>query len=197
MKPLRHLWIKYLLALTMSATPLANAQARYTATRPGDLQAGGSVDLVNSKYLPWDTDGNSAPLSDLSRNVRSIGGGAYVAFDFKEHWGAEFNFHHVNASNDSSKQTTFELGGRYILTHKFRFAPYARASFGRGLYGYPNNLATLGYNLYGFAGGTDYNLSRSFNLRLEYEYQSWMSVPVHNPQPQVVTIGIAYHFHDR
>lgn len=171
----------------------AHAQADYTATRLADIQAGASFNFARSNYLPWDTQGNPAPLSDLTRKSNLMGAGAYATFDFRPHLGAEFNFRHLGNGTDG-KQTTYEIGGRYVVTRKFRFLPYGRASYGRGVYGYPRNSATLSFNLYGLGGGIDYNLSPRINLRVDYEWQSWLNVPLRNPSPQIVTIGVAYHF---
>lgn len=165
------------------------------ATAAGVLQIGGTASFAKSNYLPYDTDGNPAPLSDLTRQIRSSGFGAYATFDFREHLGVAIDLDRLNATDDTSKQTAFEGGLRYMFFHHAGFTPYVRASFGRGLYDYTGNAASIGYNLYGLAGGTDFRLSHSFNLRAEYEYQSWLNVPLRNPQPQIVKLGIAYRFH--
>ncbi|MDE1175826.1 MAG: outer membrane beta-barrel protein [Edaphobacter sp.] len=170
-------------------------QAEYTAIQKLDLQAGGSFSIGRSNYLPWDTQGNPAPLSDLTRKVNLLGGGAYLAADFRPHIGVEFNFHHLNGSGNGGKQTTYEVGGRYILTRRYRFIPYGRVSYGRGVYDYPSGSATLSFNLMGIGGGLDYHLSRSINLRADYEWQKWINVPLRTPNPQALTIGVAYHFH--
>lgn len=183
------------LLLTLVAS--GRAQATYTASRAGDLQVGGNVVFATSHYLPVDTQGDPAPLSDLSRQVHLVGGGVYTSFDLRHHIGAELDLMHLGATDDTSKQTSLEVAGRYILFRSFQVVPYLRAGFGHGWYGYPQNLATVGYNLYGLGGGLDYHLTHSFNVRAAYEYQSWLEVPLKNPQPQVLTIGLAYRFHER
>lgn len=175
----------------------ARAQASYTASRAGDLQVGGNVALGISHYLPFDTQGDPAPLSDLTRQVHLRGGGAYATFDVRHHAGLELDFQRLGATDDTSAQTSVEAAGRYILFRGFHMVPYVRAGFGHGWYTYPEKVATLGYNLYGLGGGVDYHLSHSINLRAAYEYQSWLGVPLKNPQPQVFSVGVAYHFHER
>ncbi|SEG16458.1 Opacity protein [Bryocella elongata] len=192
-KPLRE--CLRLAAFALSVVPIAaRGQASPTAAAPGTLQLGGSAVLVHSNYLPWDTDGNPAPLSDLTRTVRSLGFGVYGNYDFNGHLGIALDFARVAASNDTSTQTSFEGGLRYKLFERGRFTPYARGSFGRGVYGYSNNVASVGYNLYGLAGGVDYRFTHYLNLRAEYEYQGWMNVPLRNPEPQMFKLGVAYRF---
>lgn len=180
---------------SFAASPSVRAQAAYPATRAADLQAGGFFSFGRSNYLPSDTQGNPAPLSDLTRTLNLRGGGAYAALDFSSHLGAEFDFRHVGAAGQGNTQTTYELGARYSLFQKRRFHPFVRLSYGRGTYVYDDKVATLSFNLIGVSGGTDFALSRAFNLRAEYEWQDWLSVPLRKPSPQVVSLGIAYHFH--
>lgn len=150
-----------------------------------------------SHYLPVDTQGNPAPLSDLTRQVHLLGGGVYGSFDVRHHIGVELDFSRLSAKDDTSAQTTVQGGARYILFRGVRVVPYLSAGFGHGWYRYPQGLATIGYNLYGLGGGVDTHLTRSFNMRAAYQYQSWLGVPLKDPQPQVVSIGLAYHFHER
>lgn len=182
------------LAFSFSSKAL-HGQAIPTASRTFDLQAGGSFVVGRSKYLSWDTQGNAAPLSDTTRMLNILGGGAYATLDVTPHIGAEIDVRHVQALGDTSKQTTYEIGGRYILTHRFAVLPYARAAYGRGTYHYSQDAANLSFNLFGVAGGVDWHVLPAFTVRAEYEYQSWMGVPMRNPSPNLVTLGIAYHFH--
>lgn len=190
---------RHLLSASLLLAPVTSghAQALYTASRAGDLQFGGNFSFAASHYLPVDTQGSPAPLSDLTRQVHLRGGGAYTSFDMRHHVGVELDFLRLGATDDTSTQTSFEAAGRYILFRGFHTVPYLRAGFGHGWYGYPQNLATVGYNLYGLGGGLDYHLTHSFNVRAAYEYQSWLGVPLKNPQPQVVSVGLAYRFHER
>jgi hypothetical protein len=41
----------------------------------------------------------------------------------------------------------------------------------------------------------DYRLTRSVNLRVEYEFQKWFGFPPNDLTPQVLGIGAAYRFH--
>lgn len=163
---------------------VCSAQAAYTASRAGDLQVGGQVVFAQSQYE--------------FQSIRLTGGGLYASFDWREHLGAEIDFRHAKGNNDDDTyERTYEVGARYIVLHKFGLAPYVKALYGRGVYNYPYNVANLAFNLYSLGAGTDFRLSRSLNLRADYEHQSWWNVPLQNPQPNLISVGVAYHFHER
>lgn len=196
MKPFNHfVWRVLLLSLPILSPIAMHPQAQPTAYRSLDVQAGGSFVLGRSNYLPWDTDAQSAPLSDLTRTVKSMGGGVYVAADFMPHFGAELNIRHLAGSDNGGSQTSYELGGRYLFLRRESFNAYSRVSYGRGVYSYPSNVATLSFNLFSAAGGVDYHLNQAINIRAEYEWQHWLSVPLRDPAPQTLSIGVAYRFH--
>jgi hypothetical protein len=158
----------------------ARAQSLPTASRVGDLQIGGGFVFARSGY-------NFTP-------IHLIGGAAYTTFDWNRHLGAEFNFHRIGATENSTiHETTFEIGPRVYLT-RGRLKPYAKVMYGRGVYNFSNNVANVAYNVYTFGGGSDYSLFRALNVRADYEYQNWAGFPLGTLHPSVVSIGIAYHF---
>jgi opacity protein-like surface antigen len=160
----------------------APAQTRETASRIGDLQIGGGFVFSTSDY-------NFTP-------IHLIGAAGYTTFDKRNHWGGEFDFHHNRSSTDSTVyERTYEIGPR-IFTARGPFIPYAKVMYGRGVYNFHNNVANVAYNIYTFGGGADFQLRRSLNLRADYEYQSWMGFPLGTLHPNVITIGVAYHFHE-
>jgi hypothetical protein len=159
----------------------ARAQSGPTASRPGDLQIGGGLSLGTSSY-----NFNKSKLT---------GGAVYATFDQHDHWGLETNFRQTSPSDDSTVyERTFQIGPRLYATDG-RFKPYAKFLVGRGVYNFSGNDANIAYNIYTFGGGADYSLTRSFNLRIDYERQSWLGFPIQNLQPNLVTIGLALHFH--
>jgi opacity protein-like surface antigen len=168
--------------VTCWAPRFAPAQSIPTATRLGDLQVGGGFVFARSAF-------NATP-------IHLIGGGAYTTFSLRNHWGAEFDFHHTRSSADSTiYERTYEIGPRVFLT-RGRLVPYAKVMYGRGVYNFSNNVANVAYNIYTFGAGADYQLTRSINLRGDYEYQSWAGFPLGTLHPSVITIGVAYHFHE-
>jgi opacity protein-like surface antigen len=174
------------LLLAAFAPPSAQAQSgRYampTATRAGDLQLGGAVALGNSTY-----NFNTSQL---------IGGAFYTTFDIRSHWGAEFNFRQTKPTSDSTVyERTYEIGPRvYVL--KGDFAPYAKVMYGRGVYNFSNSVANIAYNIYTVGGGADFRVTRSINVRADYEYQTWPGFPLAALHPNIVTLGVAFHFHE-
>jgi hypothetical protein len=160
----------------------AHAQTRETASRVGDLQIGGGFVFSTSDY-------NFTP-------IHLIGGAAYTTFDWRTHYGAEFDFRHNRSTADTTVyERTYEIGPRAYLT-RGSFEPYAKVLFGRGVYNFRNGIANVAYNMYTFGGGADFHVRRSLNVRADYEYQSWIGFPLGTLHPNVITIGVAYHFHE-
>jgi hypothetical protein len=163
----------------------AHAQAEPTAARSGDLQIGATFPDGDSDYAP----------------ERFRGYGIYTSFDFRNHAGLEAEFHQLsgNTSSQGVYERTYEVGPRFILRHGRRMQPYLKPMFGRGVFNFPsvgNGLhANLAYNIVAAAVGVDYRLSRSITLRAAFEYQDWMSFPPHGLTPQILALGVAYHFH--
>ncbi|WP_139285224.1 porin family protein [Terriglobus roseus] len=155
-----------------------------TASRSADLQIGGSYTGASAGY----------DSSFFYGPERLYGYGGYASLDFKYHYGVEVNIRQLNSSaSDHVYERTYEFGGRYVR-HYGRFAPYARVSYGRGVFNFRNDAANLAYNLYAFAGGVDVNVVPSINVRGDFDYQKWMGFPA-GLSPKVVSVGVAYHFH--
>ncbi len=164
-------------ALLVSCT-LAGAQAVPTASRRADLQVG---------------IGFSGAHSDYSIGT-SKGIAGYATLDLTNHYGAEFVVHQVNSpAGDQSYERTYELGGRYFRTYG-RFSPYVKAMYGRGVFNFPFTSANLAYNLFAGGAGADLHVLPYLNVRADYEYQTWLGFPPTGLTPQVVTLGVAYHF---
>jgi hypothetical protein len=170
-----------LLALASLCAPaLLTAQSMPTASRAGDLQLGVGFVFAHSNY-------NFTP-------IHLLGGAGYIDFATRPHWGGEFNFHQVKSSSDSTVyQRTYEIGPR-IFVHRGRFVPYAKLLYGRGVYNFHNDVANVAYNMVTGGGGIDYALRPAINLRADYEYQTWMGFPITNLHPNLVTLGVAFHY---
>jgi hypothetical protein len=176
-------------ALVAFCTPAINLQAQKyfpTATKRADLEVGGGYSLSSPDY----------------GNVRFQGITGYAALDVSPHFGVEFDIHQVNTTgNDSVYERTYELGPRYVR-HYGRFNPYIRASYGRGVFNYPNNNGNVAYNIFAGALGVDVRVKHHLFVRAEYEGQYWLhfvgnvsaSGQAKSLQPDVTTFGAAYHF---
>ena len=163
-----------------SLSAVGSAQSMPTATRAGDLQIGAGFAFARSGY-------NFTPIHLFGENF-------YATFDLRNHWGVEADFHNVTADK-SVYERTYEIGPRFFLS-RGGVTPYAKVMFGRGVYNFPNSVANVAYNIYTFGGGIDLHITRSINVRGDYEYQNWAGFPLGTLHPSVGTIGVAYHFHD-
>jgi Outer membrane protein beta-barrel domain len=165
----------------------ARAQSLPTADRAGDFQVGGGIVFGKSTY-----NFNSSNL---------VGGSIYSSFDFGNHqlgghWGVEANFRNSKPTSDSTVyERTYEIGPRYYFTAG-RLVPYGKFMVGRGVYNYPNSAANVAYNLIAGGVGADFRIRRSINVRAEYELQNWFGFPLQSLRPGLVTVGVAYHFHE-
>ena len=167
--------------LVASSCCAAHAQAKYTATRAGDLQLGAGYTNASSDYVPNRISGYSG----------------YMTFDFTEHFGFEFDFHQANDPKSPVYERSYEWGGRYLRHYGHdRYRPYARAMYGRGVFNFPFNAANLAYNMIVGAVGMDIEVHRRINVRAEFEYQDWLSGPgiTNGLKPMLINVGVAYHF---
>ena len=129
-------------------------------------------------------------------SLQVIGGTVYSSFDIKRHLGVEVDFHQAKASGGLDVyERTYEVGGRYHW-NTGPMVPYGKVMVGRGVFNYPNDVANIAYNVVTAGGGADFHVLRSLNVRADYEYQTWFGFPLADLHPSLVTIGVAYHFHE-
>jgi hypothetical protein len=168
------------------AIPAAHGQALVTASRIGELQAGGGFSLGRPDY-------------DFG-NIK--GGTFYASYDIRPHWGVEVDFHQLNASDSVLYERTYEVGGRYLTRSFGRMHPYAKGMYGRGVLNIPAPnqphvvAANLAYNLFSGGAGVDFNVRPWLNARVDVEYQHWLSGTLlpNGLTPLVGTVGVAYRF---
>ncbi len=162
----------------LGAAPGLFAQARTTASRQADAQVGVAYTLAHPGYVQQTFQGFAA----------------YADLDLTLHLGAEAEFHQANSTNgDRSYQRTYELGARYFRTYG-SFVPYAKALIGRGDYIYPTGQTGVAYNFFAAGAGADLKLSGHIHVRGDYEFQRWSTFQNGSVNPQLVSIGVAYHF---
>lgn len=181
-----------------AAAVAACAQAGPTASRAADVQLGVTFASANSNY--------TQDVYNLTQPVGSDqwkGFGAYADIDFRYHFGAEFDYHHVTGSDAILSESTYEAGLRYLFPVR-RFVPYGKVMIGRGIFnfaaqdanGKSYEIANLGYTTETFGGGLDLKLTPGLHIRaFDYEYQHWNNFPPKSLSPQVISFGVAYHFH--
>jgi opacity protein-like surface antigen len=165
-------------ALLLACSSILHAQANPTAARAGDLQIGVGYTIARPDYGQQNFQGLTA----------------YADFDLRSHLGLEAEFHQVSTtSSNQSYQRTYEVGGRYFRAYG-PLVPYVKAMVGRGDFNYPFGYTDLAYNLFAAGLGADYRIRPSLSLRGEYEMQRWSGFTNGGLNPQLVTLGLAYHF---
>jgi len=150
------------------------------------LQIGGGVTVADPDYSP----------------SHFIGLAIYSDFDFREHLGVEADFHQISGDpNDDLYERTYEIGARYLRRYGI-FTPYFKFMVGRGVFNFPlpagapagSQHPNLAYNIYAPGLGVDFRILSYLNGRVDYEYQEWPGFPPHGLQPNLITLGVAYHF---
>jgi hypothetical protein len=166
------------LSFFLGSASVLYGQARPTASRAADLQIGIGYSLADPDYPP--------------RTFQGVA--AYADLDLRPHLGLEAEFHQVNNTGSyPSFQRTYEIGARYHREWG-PLLPYVKAMIGRGQLEYPYAEAIGAYNMFAGGVGTDVQFGPWFRVRAEYEFQKWSSFPNGGLTPQIVTIGVAYHF---
>jgi hypothetical protein len=176
------------MAVLLGVGTWTHAQATPTAEKAADVQVGATYSYVSSDYTSeaWH------------------GYGFYADVDFRYHFGVEFAFHQSSGPDPILYERTYELGGRYVYPLHDRFLPYAKGMLGRGVFnfegrnssGQPVQVANLAYNTQSVGGGLDWRVTQGINVRVvDYEYQFWNGFPPHGLNPNLLSFGVAYHFH--
>lgn len=185
-------------AIALAAASL-HGQAVATASRLADLQVGATFSAASPDY--------TASIYNLAQPTKGElnwhGYGAYADLGLRYHLGLEFAFHQLSGPDPVLYERTFEIGGRYLIPIR-RFEPYGKAMIGRGVFnfaainasGQSEQIANLGYNTQALGGGLDLRLLPGLNIRVvDYEYQKWDNFPPNKLNPQILSFGVAYHFH--
>lgn len=153
-------------------------QAVPTASRAADVQVGAGYAADRPGYVQQTFQGFAA----------------YATVDLNLHLGAEADFRQADSTNgDRSYQRIYEIGGRYFRTYG-PLVPFVKAMVGRGDYIYPTGQNGVAYNLFAGGAGVDVKLGMYLRLRGEYEFQKWTGFQNGGITPQLITLGVAYHF---
>jgi opacity protein-like surface antigen len=98
------------------------------------------------------------------------------------------------------RQDTAGGGLIYSWRHYRNFHPYAKYLISYGSYDFsPVPVGTSYYShdtrtLWAPGAGFEYRVYRAFWARGDYEYQTWQTLLGKTPNPQGVTVGVAYSF---
>jgi hypothetical protein len=195
----------WLLLLLIPSVVWAQSPRSATGGEAG-LWAGGELSAFNPD---WGCTSNS-PFSCGSNQLV----GLTALFDFNAHarWGAEGEARWLHWHGGGQVQSDYLLGPRYRLLQYHRLNGWAKLELGGAWIttpGYPNMPGSLkgSYFVYAPGGTLDYDLSRRFAIRGDYEYQFWPSfvgpsgvvngqLVQHNSglTPNGFSVGVAYKF---
>lgn len=184
-------WQKFVLLLVVGVSvPQAHAQASATAERRLDVQIGGMFSIAN----PGVASGESVRYGRWDCKGAAI----YLTIDPMRHYGFETSVREVYDGTSGLHERTYQAGPR-IFRRFGSVVPYGKLMYGRGVLNYPRRLGNLAFNEGVVGGGVDWALSSALHVRGDYEYQRWFgfsNIVKGFPgqlDPQVVSIGIAYH----
>ena len=136
---------------------------------------------------------------DYSPVNRLEGLGAYADWSLNTNLAVEgeMRFLHFN-SNGGAYQDHYLIGPKLSTNRWARFKPYAKFLVGMGKNNFPYNIGYGKYFALAPGGGVDYELSRRFAVRADYEYQIWPAAPAIPGQtnngmtPNGFSVGFAY-----
>ncbi len=169
-----------LLGLSLAATGIASAQANPTATRAAEVNAFGTLMVVNPDYGPKNNFGYSGGV-DYNRNAP----GRLAP-------GLELRM--TGASGNTVSERAMLGGLVFQSAPMFGAHPFMTALAGFGTISYAYNFTTRPSEsdfVYAFGAGADFPVRRNLKVRAEFLQQTWSYKP-HNLTPVGVSIGISY-----
>jgi hypothetical protein len=157
--------------------PLLRAQAVYTATRSGRIQAGAGLLYLNNDYTVSGDQGASIWVDgDLNR---------FLGLEVEAHLGT------IRSPQDIG-ENSYLIGPRLSL-HRGRFTPYAKLMVGRGTIVNDFRNTSSSYNLFAYGGGVDYRFHGKFSWRaVDFELQNWHGFPPNGLTPYAISSGVMY-----
>jgi len=179
----RALILSSVAALTLLAGS-ARGQATATAARAYRVSAFGGVAIVKPDY-GQDTDFGATIGADITRHFRLLEPSLEVRYTY-------------SSGNNVNENTL--MGGLKVEKAFGRLHPYADALFGIGniTFNHPTIFASGPYAkdngpAFALGGGVDFDISRSFALKADAQYQSWkLGTEQSRLTPLALTVGVVY-----
>jgi opacity protein-like surface antigen len=171
------------LVLAAVAGPFAGAQAVSTASKTIGLSVFGGASQVATDYNH--TNYGFTFGGDVTRPIRFFSPSLEVRY--------------THSSGDPVGEDSF-LAGLKAEKRIYGFHPYLDFLIGQGVihFAHPVVYPTGPYAsdnslVYNFGGGVDYDLTRSFALKAEYQVQSWkLGQSNSRLSPAIATFGVVY-----
>ncbi len=163
--------------LSVCFAPLLQAQASYTATRSGHIEAGAGLMYLNNDYGVKNDEGASFwGDGDISRHI-----------------GVEGEIHLGTLRSPSDVGENSYLIGPRVSLHRGRFTPYAKFMVGRGTIVNDFYNTSSSYWLYALGGGVDYRFHGRFSWRVaDFEMQRWHGFVPNGLTPYAISTGVMY-----
>lgn len=186
-------------SLPFALPSVGSAQSRESADRQqGSLNAGAEFSAFNPDVYC----ASNSPFSCGGGYPLIKGFGAFADYNIHERWGAEGEARWLHWDGVQGQvESTYLIGPRYRIYRWRRFGLWAKFLVGVGAItsqGYPGPDSLKG-TLFVYAPGAslDYQLSRKFALRGDYEIQRWPSFAVlppftHGITPSGFSVGVIY-----
>lgn len=181
-------------AMMLMLAPMAMAQVRpSTAGGGGSIVVGAEGSLFRPDSLPRGFfPGYTA--SDLG------GLGVFFDIDLKPRWGMEGEVRWLNRHNSEGEtQQHYLAGPRYRVYRWHSASAWVKLMMGAGREVFPDDFGHGSYFALAPGGTLDYQLTRRFDVRADYEYQDWPHAPNLGPgvpnngmHPDGISIGIGY-----
>ncbi len=181
-------WMATLTALSAALGSIpAGAQAAPSAYGPGSSVWVGTEFSNMSASFPY-------------QSGQRLGGvGAFIDFDPNHYLGLEGDARWLKFGGfEGSTETSYLVGPKAFFLQRRRFRPYGKLLIGAGKIHYPFAIGDATYFALAPGAGTEYRLSHRWRLRVEYEYQMWLSSPGyanepnHELTPNGFQIGVMY-----
>ena len=136
---------------------------------------------------------------DYSPSDRLSGLGFYLDWSVNNHVAieGEMRFLHFNGTAGET-QDHYLIGPKLAWQHWDKLKPYAKILVGLGRNNFPYDIGYGKYFALAPGGGVDYELSRKWAVRADYEYQFWPAAPAvpgqnnNGMNPNGFSVGIAY-----
>lgn len=165
----------------------AGAQAVPSAYGPGDsVWAGAEYSNINASF-PYQS------------GQRLGGAGAFADLHVKGRFGIVGDARFLTFGGfEGSTEKSYLAGPQVFIFARRRLWPYGKLLGGVATIHYPFSIGNANYFALAPGAGAEYQMSRRWMLRIEYEYQIWpdspgyANEPDHRLTPNGFHLGIAY-----
>lgn len=172
-------WISPLVGLLglLVSLPSLQAQAVYTASRAGRIQAGAGLLYLKSDFIAKGSEGISV----------------WADYDLNRLLGAEVEAHFGGLRSPGDIGENSYLIGPRVSYHRRKLSGYGKIMVGRGTIMDQFLHTSSTFNLYAFGGGLDYRIRPRFNIRvIDFEQQKWPNFEPHTLSPINISAGLMY-----